>query len=225
MISWPFPAAPPHLHQASKHSYNLVMRRMMIPIVVPALLGRVAMMEAMIITSQDERWWAWLVVSLALCSHHHNKNCGSVMRAEARTKAQPTKTTTTSLTLGQSVIINMAPINSNCHQGGLLCPVFFWLSCSSQRRDRQTSNEQTDRTDRPRPLKSVGLNRHFKATCNNQLGRPTSSLSLNTNNRYLNQHHSADMDMNTQLLLPSTSPLFTKNLPATNISPFWVTNC
>jgi hypothetical protein len=54
----------------------------------------------------------------------------------------------------------MAPINSNCHQGGLLCPEFFRLSCSSPRRDRQTSNEQTDRTDRPRPLKSVCLNRH-----------------------------------------------------------------
>jgi hypothetical protein len=47
------------------------------------------MIEAMMIMSQDERWWALLVVSLVLCSHH-NKNCGSVMRAEARTKAQPT---------------------------------------------------------------------------------------------------------------------------------------
>ena len=172
----------------------------MIPNVVPALLGRVAMMEAMIITSQDERWWAWLVVSLALCSRHHNKNCGSVMRAEARTKAQPTKTTTTSLTLGQSVIIIMAPINSNCHQGGLLCPEFFRLSCSSPRRDRQTSNEQTDRTDRPRPLKSVCLNRHFKATCNNQLDRrrlslltPTTATSTNTIvPRYGHEHPTND---------------------------------
>ena len=114
----------------------------------------------------------------------------------------------------------MDAINSNCHQGGLLCPEFFLPS--HLKVDRLTSNEQTDRqTEAPKVCVSQSA---FQSHLQQPIG-PTSSLSLNTNNRYLNQHHSADMVMNTQLLLPSTSPLFTKILPATNISPFWVTNC
>jgi len=80
------------------------------------------MIEAMMIMSQDERWWALLVVSLVLCSHH-NKNCGSVMRAEARTKAQPTWTTT-SLTLGQcssSWLPSTATTKEGCYAQNFFC--------------------------------------------------------------------------------------------------------
>jgi len=106
-----------------------------------------------------------------------------------------------------TVFIIMASINSN-HQGGLLCPEFFLPA--HLKVDRLTSNKQTDghtdrqtdrQTDRPRRLQSVVcLNRHFKATCNNQLDRrrlslltPTTATSTNTIvPRYGHEHPTND---------------------------------
>jgi hypothetical protein len=95
-----------------------------------------------------------------------------------------------------TVFIIMASINSN-HQGGLLCPEFFLPA--HLKVDRLTSNKQTDghtdrQTDRQTEAPTVcGVSQSaFQSHLQQPIG-PTSSLSLNTNNRYLNQHHSAEI--------------------------------